>query len=129
MPISRETLVWWATKRRPPRLVTSRSGIDRTEQMRSWAAKKVREPEQENLCVFIFKKDSFSSGLYRVKVHSVQGMPRNSWGGIFARAFTRNFPLLPVEEEGRLNDARLRENFIATLSDYSNPQANLVATA
>jgi uncharacterized protein YbgA (DUF1722 family)/uncharacterized protein YbbK (DUF523 family) len=98
-----------------PRLVTSRSGVDHTEQMQSWARAKIKQLEQEGLCGFIFKKDSPSSGLYRVKVYSEHGMPRNVGTGIFAKAFTVHFPLLPVEEDGRLNDGRLRENFIESL--------------
>ncbi len=114
MPIPRETLRLLGNED-APRLVTSRSGIDHTEQMQSWAEVRVRQLEQEDLCGFIFKKDSPSSGLYRVKVYSEQGMPRNVGTGMFARAFTRHFPLLPVEEDGRLNDGRLRENFIESV--------------
>jgi uncharacterized protein YbgA (DUF1722 family)/uncharacterized protein YbbK (DUF523 family) len=95
-----------------PRLVTSRSNIDHTERMVAWAEKRVRELEKENLCGFIFKSDSPSSGLSRVKVYNPKGMADKKGVGLFARAFTRHFPLLPVEEEGRLNDAKLRETFI-----------------
>ena len=59
----------------------------RPEQMQAWAEYRVRQLEQEDLCGFIFKKDSPSSGLYRVKVYSEQGMPRNVGTGMFARAF------------------------------------------
>jgi len=114
MPIPRETLRLVGSEE-APRLVTSRSGVDHTEQMQSWAEDRVLQLEQEGLCGFIFKKDSPSSGLYRVKVYSEQGMPRNVGTGMFARAFTRHFPLLPVEEDGRLNDGRLRENFIESV--------------
>ncbi len=106
---------WWAA-RKAPRLVTSRSGVDHTEQMQSWAATRVETARTGGLCGYrIFKKDSPSSGLYRVKVYSEQGMPRNVGTGMFARAFTEHFPLLPVEEDGRLNDGRLRENFIESV--------------
>lgn len=114
LPIPRETLRLVGSEE-APRLVTSRSGVDYTEQMQSWAATRVKLLEQEGLCGFIFKKDSPSSGLYRVKVYSEQGMPRNVGTGMFARAFTEHFPLLPVEEDGRLNDGRLRENFIESV--------------
>lgn len=119
MPIPRETLRLVGNEE-APRLVTSRSGIDHTEQMQCWAEEKVKQLEQEELCGFIFKKDSPSSGLYRVKVYSEQGMPRNVGTGMFARAFTRHFPLLPVEEDGRLNDGRLRENFIESVFVFKN---------
>jgi len=95
-----------------PRLVTSRTNIDHTDRMTGWAEKRVRELEKENLCGFIFKSDSPSSGLMRVKVYNPKGMAEKKGVGLFARAFTRHFPLLPVEEEGRLNDPVLRETFI-----------------
>ena len=95
-----------------PRLVTTRTKQDHTERMAAWAEKRVRELEKENLCGFIFKSDSPSSGLERVKVYNAKGMAEKKGVGMFARAFTRHFPLLPVEEEGRLNDAKLRETFI-----------------
>jgi uncharacterized protein YbgA (DUF1722 family) len=98
--------------------------------MAAWAEKRVRELETENLCGFIFKSDSPSSGLERVKVYNAKGMAEKKGVGMFARAFIRHFPLLPVEEEGRLNDAKLRETFIEqiftlkrwreTLSEPSN---------
>jgi len=95
-----------------PRLVTSRSNVDHTERMLAWAEVRVRELEKENLCGFIFKSDSPNSGLSRVKVYNSKGMAEKKGVGLFARVFTRHFPLLPVEEEGRLNDAKLRETFI-----------------
>jgi uncharacterized protein YbgA (DUF1722 family)/uncharacterized protein YbbK (DUF523 family) len=95
-----------------PRLITSRSNIDHTEHMVAWAQERVRKLEKENLCGFIFKSDSPNSGLSRVKVYNAKGMAEKKGVGLFARAFTQHFPLLPVEEEGRLNDAKLRETFI-----------------
>jgi len=95
-----------------PRLITVRTHVDHTERMLNWAQKRVTELEKEDLCGFIFKSDSPSSGLERVKVYNEKGMAEKKGVGIFARAFTRHFPLLPVEEEGRLNDAKLRETFI-----------------
>ena len=95
-----------------PRLVTSRTNVDHTERMTGWAGRRVRELELEGLCGFIFKSDSPSSGLLRVKVYNVKGMPEKKGVGVFAAAFTRHFPLVPVEEEGRLNDPKLRETFI-----------------
>lgn len=95
-----------------PRLVTTRSNIDHTERMTAWANKRVRELEAENLCGYIFKSDSPSSGLLRVKVYNDKGMAEKKGVGLFAKAFTAHFPLIPVEEEGRLNDPKLREMFI-----------------
>jgi uncharacterized protein YbgA (DUF1722 family)/uncharacterized protein YbbK (DUF523 family) len=96
-----------------PRLVTTRTGIDHTERMLSWAHKRVAELEDENLCGFIFKKNSPSSGMERVKVYvDYSGMPVKKGVGMFARAFMEHFPLLPVEEDGRLCDIHLRDNFV-----------------
>jgi uncharacterized protein YbgA (DUF1722 family)/uncharacterized protein YbbK (DUF523 family) len=94
-----------------PRLVTNRTGIDLTERMLDFCRRKVVELEKEGLCGFIFKKDSPSSGLFRVKVYT-GGMPVKTGRGLFADALVKHFPLLPVEEEGRLYDMNLRENFI-----------------
>jgi len=101
-----------------PRLVTSRSGIDLTEKMLSYCHARVRELEKNDLCAFIFKKDSPSSGLHKVKVYHESGHSQKNGRGFFAAAFTDHFPLLPVEEEGRLNDPGLRENFIEKVFCY-----------
>ena len=95
-----------------PRLMTRQSRIDMTDQMLAFCTAKVRELESADLCGFIFKKDSPSSGLFRVKVYGAGGMPVKSGSGLFAAAVARHFPLLPMEEEGRLNDPCIRENFI-----------------
>jgi len=95
-----------------PRLVTTRSRRDMTEQMVQWAQKRVVELEKEDLCGFIFKANSPSSGMQRVRVFNEKGMPVKKGAGIFARIFMNHLPLLPVEDEGRLHDPDLRENFI-----------------
>ena len=95
-----------------PRLITSRTKIDYTDRMNRWARKRVIELEKEDLCGFIFKSRSPSSGMERVKVYSEKGVPVKKGVGLFARAFMQHFPLLPVEEDGRLHDPILRENFI-----------------
>lgn len=95
-----------------PRLITFKSKADRTEEMNRWAAKRVRELEKEALCGFIFKSDSPSSGMIRVKVYNEKGMPEKKGVGLFARAYMDHFPLIPVEDDGRLHDPAIRENFI-----------------
>jgi uncharacterized protein YbgA (DUF1722 family)/uncharacterized protein YbbK (DUF523 family) len=98
-----------------PRLVTSRTNIDHTDRMQNWASGRLKKLETEDLCGFIFKSDSPSSGMMRVKVYNNKGMPEKKGVGIFARAFMEKFPRIPVEEEGRLHDPKLRENFIETI--------------
>jgi uncharacterized protein YbgA (DUF1722 family)/uncharacterized protein YbbK (DUF523 family) len=95
-----------------PRLITSRTRQDYTDRMMQWGRKRVTELEAEGLCGFIFKSNSPSSGLERVKVYSEKGMPVKKGRGIFASIFIEHFPLIPVEDEGRLHDPGLRENFI-----------------
>lgn len=97
------------------RLVFTKSGDDITERMTVWAQRRVAELEQENLCGFIFKAKSPSSGMERVKLYDKNSVPNKDGVGLFARAFMQQFPLLPVEEDGRLHDPRLRENFIETI--------------
>ncbi len=95
-----------------PRLVIHKTGADHTERMEAWARKRVEELEKEDLCGYVFKSDSPSSGMERVKVYGDKGIPSKVGVGVFARIFMEHFPLTPVEEEGRLHDPVLRENFI-----------------
>jgi len=95
-----------------PRLVTFKTKEDRTEPMLQWARKRVKELAKEDLCGFIFKSDSPSSGMIRVKVYSEKGMPEKKGVGMFAREFMAYFPRIPVEDDGRLHNPEIRENFI-----------------
>lgn len=95
-----------------PRLVVTKTGEDHTDQMISWARERLEELDKEDLCGFVFKKNSPSSGMARVKVFNEKGQPVKKGSGIFAGMFMKRFPLIPAEEDGRLNDPRLRENFI-----------------
>ena len=95
-----------------PRLITFRTNKDLTDLMLKWAGKRVRALEKEDLCGFIFKSNSPSSGMERVKVYNHKGVPLKKGVGMFAGVFMRHFPLIPVEEDGRLHDPKLRENFI-----------------
>lgn len=102
-----------------PRLLTIRGGVDLTGQMLDWMKGTLERLRDERLCGYIFKSNSPSSGLFNVKVYPPGGNIAVKNGvGIFARGFTEAFPLLPVEEEGRLHDERLRENFIERVFAY-----------
>lgn len=101
-----------------PQLVSIRSGRDLTEQLQSWCAHKIGELAALHLRGFVLKKNSPSCGLHRVKIYQDKGPPLTSGRGLFADLLTRAFPLMPVEEEGRLADARLRENFIEQIYCY-----------
>ncbi|MEJ2463491.1 MAG: DUF523 and DUF1722 domain-containing protein [Candidatus Thiodiazotropha sp.] len=95
-----------------PRLVgTADVGFDVTQKMEHYAERQVAE--FGDLCGYILKKDSPSCGMERVKVFNDKGTHAERKGsGVFARILMQRLPLLPVEEEGRLNDAVLRENFV-----------------
>jgi uncharacterized protein YbgA (DUF1722 family)/uncharacterized protein YbbK (DUF523 family) len=95
-----------------PQLLTTKTKIDHTDRMKKWARGRLQELEKEDLCGFIFKSDSPSSGMVRVKVYGKGGMPQKKGVGIFARAFMDCFPLIPVEDDGRLRNPLIRENFI-----------------
>jgi uncharacterized protein YbbK (DUF523 family) len=85
--------------------------------MLAFCSAKVQELEEEDLCGFIFKKNSPSCGLSRVKVYN-NGMAAKSGRGLFAAAVAQHFPLLPMEEEGRLKDPSRREDFIERVCSY-----------
>jgi len=105
-----------------PRLITIRTGIDHTEGMLKWAEEKLKELEKEELCGFIFKSRSPSSGIGGVKVYTLSGMPSQRGIGLFGRAFMNKFPVIPVIDDGRLHDPGLRENFIERVFVYKRWQ-------
>ena len=100
------------------RMVTTRTGIDHTDSMVRWSRRRLQELDREDLSGYVLKKDSPSCGMERVKVFTHGGMPEKNGRGIFADALLQRFPGLPVEEEGRLSDPRLRENFIERVFAY-----------
>jgi len=94
------------------RLVGVKSATDHTDAMRRWAAGRVEALARDTLDGYILKKDSPSCGMERVKVYTPGGMPARDGRGLFAEALMARLPLLPVEEEGRLSDPRLRDHFV-----------------
>ena len=105
-----------------PRLLTIKSGQDHTRALETMTVKRLEELGDQDLSGFVFKRGSPSCGVERVRVYTEHGMPSRSGAGIFASAFVRQFPLIPVEEEGRLCDAPLRENFIERVFSYRRYQ-------
>jgi len=95
-----------------PRLITTKTKVDHTDAMQQWARGRLKDLAREDLCGFVFKCDSPSSGMVRVKVYNAKGHPEKKGVGIFARAFMDQFPLIPVEDDGRLHNPAIRENFI-----------------
>lgn len=103
-----------------PRAVrVSDNSVDVTDDLQSFSARRL--PELQDLCGYIFIKNSPSCGLFRVKVYQENGHPHVEPGrGIFAQALTAAMPLLPVEEDGRLQDPVLRENFVTRVFALHN---------
>lgn len=100
------------------RMVMPKTGADHTDGMQSFARRRMRQLEKEDLCGYVLKKGSPSCGMERVRVFDSHGVPAKSGRGLFAEALLSHFPHLPVEEEGRLYDPRLRENFIERVFAY-----------
>ncbi len=100
------------------RLVGPKSGRDLTQVMRAYAERRVRALENAKLCGYVLKKDSPSCGMERVRVYDDKGVPARTGRGLFAEVLLQRLPNLPIEEEGRLSDARLRENFVERVFAY-----------
>jgi uncharacterized protein YbbK (DUF523 family) len=101
------------------RMIAPKSGKDHTDAMETWAAAHVEELARARLSGFVLKSDSPSCGLFGVKVHRAGGRTATRDGrGLFATALVARFKLLPVEEEGRLADVKVRENFLERVFAY-----------
>lgn len=100
------------------RMITTRTGIDHTEAMRSWARRRLEALAAMDLRGYVLKKDSPSCGMERVKVFTGERPPSRTGVGVFAEILKERFPVLPIEDEGRLQDPDLRENFIERVFAY-----------
>jgi uncharacterized protein YbgA (DUF1722 family)/uncharacterized protein YbbK (DUF523 family) len=100
------------------RLVGNKTGLDHTDKMHAYAQRRTAALGREELSGYVLKKDSPSCGMERVRVYGPSGMATRDGAGLFASALMRRYPSLPVEEEGRLNDPHLRENFVERVFAY-----------
>ncbi|MGD9900332.1 MAG: DUF523 domain-containing protein, partial [Calditrichaceae bacterium] len=101
-----------------PRLVAQKSGEDHTDQMIEYSRNKIEALAKLRLSGYILKKGSPTCGMTMVRVYSDKNIPLNNGTGLFAKSLMESNPLLPVEEEGRLNDMTLRENFVERVFTY-----------
>ena len=106
-----------------PRLVAMKTRVDHTTAMARFARARVDALAEQELVGYVLKKDSPSCGMERVRVYGDGGPPARTGTGAFARVLMTRLPLLPVEEEGRLHDPRLRENFVERLFAYARWRA------
>lgn len=132
IPVCPEVEVGMTIPREPVRLINSRagahmiaerSGKDWTHEMNKFARTCARSLATLDLSGYIFKKNSPSCGIQRVRIYNSKGMPTRQGRGLFAAAVVDRFPLMPAEEEGRLQDPVLRENFIERVFAYHRWQA------
>lgn len=118
MGVPRETVVLYGSPENP-RMAGRKSGTDWTGKMNRYAKGRVNGLAAENLCGYIFKNGSPSCGLGGIPVYSKLGSNSVRRGrGMFAEAFMEKFPLVPVEDEGRLNNPKIRENFIVRVLSF-----------
>jgi uncharacterized protein YbgA (DUF1722 family)/uncharacterized protein YbbK (DUF523 family) len=135
VPVCPEVEAGMGVPREPVRLVRGprgrtlmlgdRSGTDWTARMEALAARRVRALASQRLAGFVLKSKSPSCGLSRVKLYGAadaRAAPKPEGVGLFARALVEGLPNLPIEEEGRLHDARLRESFIERVFAYERVQ-------
>lgn len=128
VPVCPEVECGFGTPREPMRLVRSgggvrllsvKTGTDLTAAMERFSRSRASALAREDLSGYVLKKDSPSCGVERVKIYDVHGTAARSGRGLFAAALINACPHLPVEEEGRLADPRLRDNFVARVFAYS----------
>lgn len=130
VPVCPEVELGLGTPRQTLRLIRAQddvrlimaNGHDHTDAMRAFARRRVEQLKDEDLSGYILKKDSPSCGLVRVKVYEDTGIPSKVGRGVYAEALLARWPHLPVEEEGRLQDEALRENFLERLDAYHRLQ-------
>jgi uncharacterized protein YbbK (DUF523 family) len=96
------------------RMITTRTAIDHTDAMNRWAAGRVAAlaSQEPDLCGYVLKADSPSCGMERVKTYGPGSTPERNGRGLYATVLIARFPSLPIEEEGRLSDPQVRDNFI-----------------
>lgn len=104
------------------RLITTKTKRDVTAQLVDYSGPRVEALAAERLSGYVLKKDSPSCGMVRVKVYDAAGSPARTGRGLFAERLLGRFPSLPIEDEGRLSDPRLRENFIERVFAYDRLQ-------
>lgn len=122
-----EQAIGLGTPREPIRLVgdvahpravgTVNQALDVTEALTAFGQRTAAE--LDDICGYILMQKSPSCGMERVKVYQKDGHSAEHGSGLFAAALMHAQPLLPIEEDGRLNDPVLRENFITRVFAYA----------
>ncbi|HEU5338431.1 MAG TPA: DUF523 and DUF1722 domain-containing protein [Sulfuricaulis sp.] len=126
VPVCPEVAIGLGVPRPPIRLVGSAStpravgvkddSLDVTDKLAAYGKQQARQ--LDDLSGYVFKSKSPSCGMERVKIYQRTGIPAKGGRGVYAEAFLSGQPSLPAEEEGRLSNPRLRENFIERVFVY-----------
>jgi len=118
MGVPRETVALYGNLEKS-RMISKKTQTDWTRPMKNYIKDRLKSLTHDDLCGYIFKSKSPSCGLGRIPVYSEFGSNKVRHGsGMFAQAFTKAFPIVPTEDEGRLNDPRIRENFIVKVFSF-----------
>ena len=122
MGVPRETVALYGTLEEP-KMISKKSKIDWTERMNRYLKDRINQLTRDELSGYIFKSKSPSCGIARVPVFSETDRSKARHGaGMFSNAFIKKFPLVPIEDEGRLNDAKIRESFIVRVFCFNRLQ-------
>jgi len=123
MGVPRETVALYGNLDKS-RMISKKTQTDWTRPMKNYIKDRLKSLTHDDLCGYIFKSKSPSCGLGRIPVYSEFGSNKARHGsGMFAQAFTKAFPIVPTEDEGRLNNPRIRENFIVKVFSFYRLQA------
>lgn len=114
LPVPREAMQLVVDGQRI-RLTTIETKQDRTEVLTRWAEEKLKRLEQDGIRGFVFKARSPSCGVHDAELFSTSGASLGWRAGLFAKSVISSFPALPVEDEERLRDPAVREEFLARI--------------
>jgi len=118
MGVPRETVALYGNLERT-QMISKKTQTDWTKPMQKYIEDRINALTREELCGYIFKSQSPSCGLGKVPVHAEFGGNKVRYGpGMFAAKFIQKFPLVPTEDEERLNNSRIRENFIVKVFSF-----------
>ncbi|WED23586.1 2-thiouracil desulfurase family protein [Vibrio sp. JC009] len=111
LPVPRPTIRLISDEERIALVETKDESKDYTERMQTYAEKTASQLMSQDLCGYIVCAKSPTCGMERVKVYK-QNRADKEGVGIYTRELMKQMPWLPVEEDGRLNDPVLKENFV-----------------
>lgn len=120
LPVPRPTIRLMSNEERIALVDTKDASNDHTDGMMHFTREKVAELKDTEMCGYIVCAKSPSCGMERVKVYT-RGHARTDGVGLYTEHLMKKMPWLPVEEDGRLNDPVLKENFVArvySLKDF-----------